>query len=72
MTQQQTPASDWTPLTTNDHPISEGDRLWWDDLNGVHAARWVTVHHFDNENDLVVCTDDTNTHYMAIPEELTL
>ena len=66
-----TGTGNWNPATADNAPIKRGDRLWWNDLNGVHAPRWVTVHHLDTENDLVACTDNTNTHYMAIPEELT-
>jgi len=64
---QSTPASDWQPETTKGAPIAAGDRLWWDDLNGIHAPRWVT----DADEGLVICADHTGTHYMTVPEELT-
>lgn len=67
------PTPDWNPITADQRPIpiKKGSRLWWRDLTGAHAPRWVTVHHFDHDNDLLVCTDDTNTNYMAMPGELT-
>lgn len=69
--QTESPDLDWAPETVNEHPIKVHDQLWWADLNGYHAARWVTVCHFDHDDGLIICRDHTSQHYMTVPEELT-
>lgn len=61
----------WMPETADEKVISTGDRLWWQDLNNMMPARWVTVNKIDLDEGLVFCKDDVDTHLMTVPEELT-
>lgn len=70
-TQNTAQRLNWTPETVNGHPIEVNDRLWWADQCEQHEPRMVTVAFFDQEDGLIVCRDNTNQHYMTVPEELT-
>lgn len=70
-TQNTAHTLNWTPETVNGHPIEINDRLWWADQTENHKPRMVTVAFFDQEDGLIVCRDNTNQHYMTVPEELT-
>lgn len=67
---ERTTSEHWTAETSDGRTINPGDRFQWRDLSGWHNPRRVTVHHLDPDEGLVIVTDDTQTHYMAIPEEL--
>lgn len=60
----------WVPETPAGQIITSGQRLFWADLNRFQRPRWVTVSHVDDEEGIVICRDDTGTHLMAVPEEL--
>lgn len=70
MSESMNQSNHWQPLTTDGRRIQVNDRLYWQDLNGALAGRKVTVYALDEEERLVIVKDSTDTHYMAIPEEL--
>lgn len=66
----QNQSNHWQPLTTDGRRIQVNDRLYWQALNGALAGRKVTVFALDDDERLVIVKDSTDTHHMAIPEEL--
>lgn len=70
MNHQTAKTQKWLPVTLTGAPIEAGQRYLWCDLSHHHAPRKVTVDHLDETDGLVICKDDTQTHYMVVPEEL--